>query len=137
MRPYPYGTTYKKGTCTDDKTWIAPNWTVLGTWPSAAAKAEAERLDQADPSGARAGCVSDEGVRDLTGNVAEWVRRSFGLLRRRTAELLVRQPRPPERLPLVRGRVSLLPRSLTSRLHPESIAAERTGGRARRLRTER
>ena len=26
--------------------------------------------------GSRAGCVSAEGVRDLTGNVAEWVRRS-------------------------------------------------------------
>jgi sulfatase modifying factor 1 len=77
MRPYPYGTTYKKGTCTDDKTWISPNWSVLGTWPSAAAKAEADRLYQADPSGSRAGCVSEEGVRDLTGNVAEWVRRSF------------------------------------------------------------
>jgi len=77
MRPYPYGTTYKRGTCTDDKTWIAPNWTVLGMWPSAAAMKEAQRLYQADPSGSRTGCVSEEGVRDLTGNVAEWVRRSF------------------------------------------------------------
>ena len=77
MSPYPYGASYVRGKCTDDKTWIAPNWTTLGTWPSAAAKTEADRLYQADPSGARAGCVSEEGVIDLTGNVAEWVTRSF------------------------------------------------------------
>jgi formylglycine-generating enzyme required for sulfatase activity len=75
--PYPYGTTYKRSTCDDDKTWLAPDWTTLGTWPSAAAMAEADRLYQADPSGARTGCVSAEGVYDLTGNVAEWVKRSF------------------------------------------------------------
>jgi formylglycine-generating enzyme required for sulfatase activity len=76
-RPYPYGTTYVRGRCTDDRTWRSPNWTTLGTWPSAAAVAEADRLYQADPSGARAQCVSEEGVHDLTGNVAEWVTRSF------------------------------------------------------------
>ena len=76
-RPYPYGASYVRGECTDDKTWIAPNWTTLGGWPSAAAKAEAARLYQADPSGSRAGCTSEEGAFDLTGNVAEWVTRSF------------------------------------------------------------
>src|SRR5262249_6219582 len=49
----------------------------LGTYPSAASLAEAARLYQADPSGARTGCVSAEGVMDLCGNVAEWVTRSF------------------------------------------------------------
>jgi formylglycine-generating enzyme required for sulfatase activity len=77
MHPYPYGGTYMRGVCNDDKTWIAPNWAVLGTYPSDASMAEAKRLYQADPSGARAGCVSDDGVMDLTGNVAEWVTRSF------------------------------------------------------------
>ena len=76
-QPFPYGPTYRRGACSDDKTWISPNWTVLGTWPSAAAMAEAARLYQADPSGSRSGCASDEGAFDLTGNVAEWVRRSF------------------------------------------------------------
>jgi formylglycine-generating enzyme required for sulfatase activity len=75
--PYPYGQTYQRSRCNDDKTWKSPNWTVLGTWPSSAAQAEATRLYQADPSGSRAGCVSTEGVQDLTGNVAEWVVRSF------------------------------------------------------------
>jgi len=75
--PYPYGATYKRSTCNDDKTWKAPNWTTLGTYPSDAAMAEAERLYQADPSGARADCASEDRVMDLTGNVAEWVTRSF------------------------------------------------------------
>lgn len=75
--PYPYGTSYVRGRCTDDKTWISPSWTTLGTYPSDAALGEAKRLYQADPSGSRAGCESAEGVIDLTGNVAEWVVRSF------------------------------------------------------------
>lgn len=76
-RPYPYGTTYQRSTCNDDKTWIAPDWTALGTYPAAAGQKEATRLYQADPSGSRKGCISEEGLLDLTGNVAEWVRRSF------------------------------------------------------------
>jgi len=76
-RPYPYGQSYARGTCNDDKTWISPNWTVLGTFPSDPAVMEVDRLYQGDPSGSRSGCVSEEGVMDLTGNVAEWVRRSF------------------------------------------------------------
>ena len=55
---------------------IAPDWTTLGTWPSAAAQQEAASLYQADPSGSRAGCLSVDAVADLTGNVAEWTRRS-------------------------------------------------------------
>jgi len=76
-RPYPYGATYVRGRCNDDKTWISPSWSTLGTYPSDAAKKEAARLYQADPSGSRAGCASEDGVMDLTGNVAEWVVRSF------------------------------------------------------------
>ena len=75
--PYPYGRNYQKGRCVDDKIWKVPDWTVLGTWPSAAAQSEAARLYQAEPSGARRDCISSDGVQDLTGNVAEWVVRSF------------------------------------------------------------
>jgi formylglycine-generating enzyme required for sulfatase activity len=74
---YPYGDQYEEHRCNDDKTWIPPDWALLATWPSPAAQAEASGLYQADPSGSRAGCVSSEGVQDLTGNVAEWVRRTF------------------------------------------------------------
>lgn len=76
-KPYPYGETYQRGTCNDDETWISPNWTTLGTWPSASAMAEADRLYQGEMSGSNAACVSQDGAYDLTGNVAEWVRRSF------------------------------------------------------------
>ena len=74
---FPYGETYERGRCNDDETWISPNWSALGTYPAPAAVAEAERLYQAEPSGSNEGCVSEDGVYDLSANVAEWVRRSF------------------------------------------------------------
>jgi formylglycine-generating enzyme required for sulfatase activity len=73
---YPYGIAYRRGTCNDDKTYRVPRWAPLRAWPSEAAIAEAARLDQSEPSGSRADCVSAEGVFDLTGNVAEWVVRT-------------------------------------------------------------
>ncbi len=76
-RAYPYGQNHETARCNDDKIWISPNWATLGTWPSGAAKTEAERLYQGEPSGSRKGCESEEGAFDLTGNVAEWVTRSF------------------------------------------------------------
>src|SRR5256885_3051350 len=66
---FPYTTlfrsTYHRGTCDDDKTWIPPDRNVLGTWPSDAAKKEAARLYQAEPSGARTGCRSEEHTSEL------------------------------------------------------------------------
>ncbi len=76
-RKYPYGNTYRKGLCNDDKEWRIPNWSKVAKYPSHEGKLEVERLYQADPSGSRPGCVSTEGVYDLTGNAAEWVTRSF------------------------------------------------------------
>jgi formylglycine-generating enzyme required for sulfatase activity len=78
---FPYGDTHKAGACNDDRSWIVVSWDALATWPDDAAVAEGARLFQADMSGARADCVSDEGVYDLTGNVAEWVRRREGAVR--------------------------------------------------------
>lgn len=75
-RPFPYGRRYQPGRCNDTGKFIAPSWRLLGGWPGAAAKQEAERLDQSEPSGARPECVSEEGAFDLTGNVAEWVVRT-------------------------------------------------------------
>jgi sulfatase modifying factor 1 len=75
-RRYPYGNEYREGVCNDDKGWILVHWKALAKWPRDPALDEATRLFQADMSGARAECVSEEGVADLTGNVAEWVRRS-------------------------------------------------------------
>jgi sulfatase modifying factor 1 len=75
-RPFPYGSTYKEGACNDDKGWLLVRWKMLGRWPQDDALDESAHLYQADMSGARAECVSEDGVYDLTGNVAEWVRRS-------------------------------------------------------------
>jgi formylglycine-generating enzyme len=74
-RRFPYGDIHRVGACNDDRPWIVVRWSALATWPSDEAVAEGKRLFQADTSGARAACVSEEGVYDLTGNVAEWVRR--------------------------------------------------------------
>jgi formylglycine-generating enzyme required for sulfatase activity len=75
-RRYPYGDAYREDACNDDHDWIPVRWKALARWPRDVALDEATRLFQADMSGARAECVSEEGVYDLTGNVAEWVRRS-------------------------------------------------------------
>jgi hypothetical protein len=74
-RKFPYGETHRASACNDDHPWLPVNWKLLALWPDDAAVAEAARLFQAEVSGARAACVSEEGVYDLTGNVAEWVRR--------------------------------------------------------------
>ncbi|NUO52379.1 MAG: SUMF1/EgtB/PvdO family nonheme iron enzyme [Polyangiaceae bacterium] len=73
---YPYGAKFESGRCNDVGKFIAPSWKTLGSWPSDAAKAEVQKLDQSEASGTREGCVSAEGVFDLTGNVAEWVVRT-------------------------------------------------------------
>jgi formylglycine-generating enzyme required for sulfatase activity len=74
--PYPYGSRYDEHACNHDKQHRVPSWKLLASWPSEQARAEADRLDQSEPSGARSSCVSAEGVHDLTGNVAEWVKKT-------------------------------------------------------------
>jgi sulfatase modifying factor 1 len=73
---YPYGNEYRGGTCNDDHPWIPVSWGKLARWPLDPALEEAAHLFQADMSGARAECVTAEGAFDMTGNVAEWVRKS-------------------------------------------------------------
>lgn len=73
---FPYGPSHAAGRCNDDKTWIAPSWRKIRSWPSEESKREAARLDQSEPGGARAECQSEDGVFDLTGNAAEWVVRT-------------------------------------------------------------
>src|ERR1700722_12718728 len=74
-RRFPYGDTHRASACNDARAGIPVSRRALPRWPHAAAVADAGRLFQAAASGARADCVSEEGVYDLTGNVAEWVRR--------------------------------------------------------------
>lgn len=73
---FPYGAKWERGVCNDDKTWKPPRWSAIRSHPSEASETEAARLDQSEPAGAREGCVSPDGVYDLTGNAAEWVLRT-------------------------------------------------------------
>lgn len=75
-RVYPYGDAYRESACNDDHEWFGVAWKKLARWPLDVALDEATRLYQADMSGARAECVTEEGVYDMAGNVAEWARRS-------------------------------------------------------------
>lgn len=78
-KTYPYGNFYRRGICNDNKYgWIKVPWLTMGTpawntWCISQYKGA--------PSGSHPSCVSDYGVYDLTGNVAEWTREpnsSFG-----------------------------------------------------------
>ena len=70
-KAYPYGNVYKRGTCNDDKEhWVPVPWKTMGTpaWDKFC-----QEQYKGEPSGNRPACVSDDGVYDMTGNVAEWV----------------------------------------------------------------
>jgi hypothetical protein len=76
MWPYPYGTERDATACNIDRTYTLPEmeafsdpWKISG---------EVERLDQRIPSGSLPRCVSPFGVRDMTGNVDEWVDNQSG-----------------------------------------------------------
>jgi hypothetical protein len=73
---FPYGAKWERGRCNDDGSFRNPSWSKLARWPAPEAVAEADKLDQSNPSGERSQCVSAEGAHDLSGNVAEWVRRT-------------------------------------------------------------
>jgi formylglycine-generating enzyme required for sulfatase activity len=76
-RAFPYGARHEAHRCNDDKEWIMPNWRLISKYPAPEGKAEVERLYQGEASGSRPGCSTPEGVYDLTGNLAEWTRRTF------------------------------------------------------------
>jgi formylglycine-generating enzyme len=71
--PYPYGDGYARdgGACNMDKPYVWPN--AERVYDPETSAQELARLDQREPSGARASCVSPYGVHDMTGNVDEWV----------------------------------------------------------------
>jgi hypothetical protein len=69
--PYPYGTKRDANACNIDKPHPAVSEKALAD--TKARDAEVARLWQGEASGARAQCVSDFGVYDMTGNVDEWV----------------------------------------------------------------
>ena len=73
---FAYGRVHRDSVCNDGRPWREVHWSALAKWPSEETTDEAARLYQGEPSGTRPDCVSEEGVYDLIGNVAEWVRRS-------------------------------------------------------------
>lgn len=69
----PFGTEWRSDeTCNTQKPWRAFHAYTLMSG-GRLAELETERLWQGDRSGARATCVSREGVHDLLGNAEEWV----------------------------------------------------------------
>ncbi len=71
MWPYPYGIDRDPTACNIDRSWTLPEMEAFSDpWKISE---EVERLDKRVPSGALARCVSPFGVRDMTGNVDEWV----------------------------------------------------------------
>ena len=72
-KPFPYGYTRSNQQCNFDNRWVDPNLSKVYSTDPEIQRAELARLDRSVPSGQMAGCVSDYGVHDLTGNVDEWV----------------------------------------------------------------
>lgn len=72
--PYPYGFARDATTCVVDRNWRPFAEGALQPRDGQGARAELDRLWQAEPSGSRAGCRSPFGVHDMTGNVDEWTR---------------------------------------------------------------
>ncbi len=78
--PFPYGPEYREGVCNDDKVWRSPSWPLVARYNpinpdlNPAARDHVNYLNQSESSGKRPDCTSDEGVFDMTGNAAEWVK---------------------------------------------------------------
>lgn len=71
MWPYPYGIDRDATACNIDRTYTLPEMEAFSDpWKISE---EVERLDKRVPSGSLPRCVSPFGVRDMTGNVDEWV----------------------------------------------------------------
>jgi sulfatase modifying factor 1 len=72
-RPLAYGWKVDLAMCNSGKTWRQFDVKKLYSHDKADVKEETERLDQSEPSGKFATCVSPFGVFDMMGNVEEWV----------------------------------------------------------------
>jgi sulfatase modifying factor 1 len=72
-QPYPYGNGFERDdrACNIDKPYVWPRPERI--FDPKTQDDELARLDQREPSGARASCVSPYGVHDMVGNVDEWV----------------------------------------------------------------
>jgi len=71
--PYPYGFVRDSTVCNFDRERIVPEPRLVLFSQPRSVGAEVARLDMRVASGEQEGCVSSFGVRDMTGNVDEWV----------------------------------------------------------------
>ncbi|HEY5377276.1 MAG TPA: SUMF1/EgtB/PvdO family nonheme iron enzyme [Polyangiaceae bacterium] len=76
-KPFPYGYVRSSEQCNFDNRWVDPHLDRVYAKDPEIARTELARLDRSLPSGQKAGCVSDYGVYDLTGNVDEWALADF------------------------------------------------------------
>ncbi len=76
MWPYPYGAERDPSACNIDREYSLPEFERFSDpWKISE---EVSRLDKRVPSGSMPRCVSPFGVRDMTGNVDEWVTNEKG-----------------------------------------------------------
>lgn len=73
-KPYPYGYSRDPSRCVVDQEWRPYDGHAMIRRDDEDTMLELDRLWQGVASGARAGCRSDFGVYDMTGNVDEWTR---------------------------------------------------------------
>ncbi|HEY4103716.1 MAG TPA: SUMF1/EgtB/PvdO family nonheme iron enzyme, partial [Polyangiaceae bacterium] len=71
-KPFPYGYERSSKMCNFDNRWVDPHLSLVYAKDPELQQKELTRLDRSVPSGQMAGCVSEFGVHDLTGNVDEW-----------------------------------------------------------------
>jgi formylglycine-generating enzyme required for sulfatase activity len=71
--PWPYGHAYDPNACNTAKEFVPYSEARLSSGERRVRDAEVWRVWQGEKSGARASCTSPFGVRDLVGNVEEWV----------------------------------------------------------------
>lgn len=74
--PWPYGHAHDPEACNSSKEFMPYSEARLNAEERKVREAEVARVWQGEPSGSRKACTSAFGVRDLVGNVEEWVKTS-------------------------------------------------------------
>jgi hypothetical protein len=72
-QPWPYGNAFDKDACNSSKDFMPYSEEKLNAEEKRVRELETFRLYQGEPSGSRPRCKSEYGVKDLVGNVEEWV----------------------------------------------------------------
>lgn len=84
-QPWPYGHAFDKEACNTSKDFMPYSEEKLNAEERRTREVETFRLYQGEPSGSRPRCASEYGVKDLVGNVEEWVTTSRSAWRYRSS----------------------------------------------------